>query len=135
MVGCGSRTAPGRKKTGPTAGQEERTMGVSQHSRYRTEVGKLQFMINEVLEIAGAVENLSRLNRVPTETNLAHIGTKHLPCHRLKFLSSWTGNTPRTQRRPERTLENTTMNPARIRRLVNTDDYDESSMRGSTRIS
>ena len=63
MVGCGSRTVPGRKKSGPTVGQvgqDQRTLGASDHSRNRAGVGKLQLMINEVPEIAHAVKNLSR---------------------------------------------------------------------------
>ena len=49
MVGCGSRAVPGRKKSGPTVGQvgqDQRTLGAKDHSRYRAGVGKLQFMIN-----------------------------------------------------------------------------------------
>ena len=63
MVGCGSRAVPGRKRSGPTAGrvgQDQRTLGANDHSRYRAGVGELQFMINEVPEIAYAVKNLSR---------------------------------------------------------------------------
>ena len=61
MVGCGTRAVPGRKKTGPTVGrvgQEHRVLGAIEHSKYRAGVGKLQFMINEVPEIAYAVKNL-----------------------------------------------------------------------------
>ena len=61
MVGCGSRAVPGRKKSGPTArpvGQYQRTLGANDHSRYRAGVVKLQFMINEVPEIAYAVKKV-----------------------------------------------------------------------------
>ena len=37
------------------------------HSRYRAGVGKLQFMINEELETAHAVKNLSRQLAKPSE--------------------------------------------------------------------
>ena len=63
MVGCGSRAVPGRKKSGPTVGQngqDQTALGENDHSRHRAGVGKLQFMINEVPEIAYAVKNLSR---------------------------------------------------------------------------
>ena len=62
MVDCGSRTVTGRKKSGPTVGQvgqDQRTLGANDHSKYRAGVGQLQFMINEVPEIAYAVKNLS----------------------------------------------------------------------------
>ena len=73
MVGCGTRTVPGRKKARPTAGQvgqELRMRGATDHSRYRAGVGKLQFMINEVLEIACAVKNLSRQLAKPSELDM-----------------------------------------------------------------
>ena len=60
MVGCGSRV-PGRKKSGPTVGQvgqDQRTLGASDHSRYRAGIGKLLFMINEVPDTAYTVKNL-----------------------------------------------------------------------------
>ena len=63
MVGCGSRTVPKRKKSGPIVGQvgqDQRTLGASDHSRYRAGVGQLQFMIKEVPEIAHAAKNLSK---------------------------------------------------------------------------
>ena len=41
-------------------GQDQRTLGANYHSGYRAGVGKLQFMINEVPEIANALKNLSR---------------------------------------------------------------------------
>ena len=59
LVGCGSGAVPGCKKSGPTVGQvgqDQRTLGANDHSRYR--VGKLQFMINEVQGIANAVKKL-----------------------------------------------------------------------------
>ena len=61
MVGCGSRAVPGRKKSGPTVGQvgqDQRTLGANDHSRHRAGVGKLQFMINEVPEMAQRCEKL-----------------------------------------------------------------------------
>ena len=60
MVGCRSRAVPGRKRSGPKAGrggQDQRTLGASDQSRYRAGVGKPQFMINEVPEIAYVVKN------------------------------------------------------------------------------
>ena len=63
MVGCGSRAVSGRKRSGPIVGQvgqDRRTLGANDHSRYRAGVGKLQSMVNEVPEIAYAVKNWSR---------------------------------------------------------------------------
>ena len=76
MVGCGSRDVPGRKKSGPTVGQvghDQRTLGANDHSRYRAGVGKLQFMINEVPEIAYAVKNLSRQLAGPSELGMQEL--------------------------------------------------------------
>ena len=73
MVGCGSRAVPGRKKSGPTVrqvGQDQRTLGANDQSRYRAGVGKLQFIINEVPEIAYAVKNLSRQLAGPSELDM-----------------------------------------------------------------
>ena len=73
MVGCGSRAVPGRVRSGPTAGrvdQDQRTLGANDHSRYRAGVGKLQFMVNEVPEIAYAVKNLSRQLAEPSELDM-----------------------------------------------------------------
>ena len=59
MVGCGSRAVPERKKFGPTVGQvgqDQRTLGANDRSRYRAGVGKLQCIINEVSEIACHLE-------------------------------------------------------------------------------
>ena len=73
MVGCGSRAVPRRKKSGPTVGQigqDQRTLGVDDHSRYQAGVGKLHFMINEVPEIANAVKNLSRQLAGPSELDM-----------------------------------------------------------------
>ena len=73
MVGCGSRTVSGRKKSGQTVGQvgqDRRTLGASDQSRYRAGVGKLQFMINEVPEIAYAVKNLSKQLAKPSELDI-----------------------------------------------------------------
>ena len=49
-----------------TNGQEVSMLGASDHPRYRAGVGKLQFMINEVPEIAHAVKNLSRQPAKPS---------------------------------------------------------------------
>ena len=46
-------------KSGPTVGQvgqDQRTLGASDHSRYRAGVGKLQFIINEVPEKASELD-------------------------------------------------------------------------------
>ena len=45
-------------------------LGVSDFLRHRAGVGKLQFMINEVLEIANAVKNLSRQLSKPSELDM-----------------------------------------------------------------
>ena len=76
MVGCGSRAVPDRERCGPTAGrvgQDQRTLGANDHSRYRAGVGKLQFMISEVPEIAYAVKNLSRQLAGPSELDMQHL--------------------------------------------------------------
>ena len=76
MIGCGTRAVPGRKKIGPTAGQvgqESRVLGAVEHSKYRAGVGKLQFMINEVPEIAYAVKNLSRQLAKPSESDMQEL--------------------------------------------------------------
>ena len=76
MSGCGTRAVPGRKRTGPTAGQvgqESRELGAIEHSKYRAGVGKLQFMINEVPEIAYAVKNLSRQLAKPSESDMQEL--------------------------------------------------------------
>ena len=73
IVGCGSRAVPGRKKSGPTVGQvgqDQRTLGANDHSRYRAGVGKLQFMINEVPDTAYTVKNLSRQLAEPSELDM-----------------------------------------------------------------
>ena len=74
MVGCGPRAVPGRKRSGPTAGrfgQDQRTLGANDHLRYRAGVEKkLQFMINEVPELANAVKNLSRQLAGPSELDM-----------------------------------------------------------------
>ena len=74
MVGCGSRGVPGRKKSGPTVGQvgqDRRTLGANDHSKYR--VGKLQFMINEVPQMAYAAKNLSRQLVGPSELDMQNL--------------------------------------------------------------
>ena len=53
----------GAKKVGPTVGQvgqEQTKMAASEHLRYRAGVVELQFMMNDVPEIAYAVKKLSR---------------------------------------------------------------------------
>ena len=45
-------------------------LGASDHSRYRAGVGKLQFMIIEVPEIAHAAKNLSRHLAKPSELDM-----------------------------------------------------------------
>ena len=73
MDGCGARAVPGRKRSGQTAGrvgQDQRTLGANDHSRYRAGLGKLQFMVNEVPEIAYAVKNLSRQLAGPSELDM-----------------------------------------------------------------
>ena len=76
MIGCGTRAVRGPKRTGPTAGQvgqEYRVLGAIEHSKYRAGVGKLQFMINEVPEIAYAVKNLSRQLAKPSESDMQEL--------------------------------------------------------------
>ena len=73
MINYKPRLVPGRQRSGPTAGrvgQYRRTLGANDHSRYRAGVGKLQFMINEVPEIAYAVKNLSRQLAGPSELDM-----------------------------------------------------------------
>ena len=51
----------------------------------RTRLVKVKYLYVQDLVQAREV------SRVPTETNLADIGTKHLPSHRLEFLKSLIG--------------------------------------------
>ena len=81
---CGTKAVPGRKKAGPTVGQvgqEQRNRGASEHSRYSAGVGKLQFMINEVPDIAYAVKNLSRQLAKPEAVCAIHVGTNDRSLH------------------------------------------------------
>ena len=57
------------------------------------------------------------VSRVATETNLADVGTKHLPSHRLEFLKSLMG------KRSENAMTNMT-NQTRIQMTVSTNDVD-----------
>ena len=54
-------------------GQDQRTMGANDHSKYRAGLGKVQFMINEVPEIAYAVKNLSRQLAGPSELDMQDV--------------------------------------------------------------
>ena len=48
-------------------------LGAIEHSKYRAGVGKLQYMINEVPEIAYAVKNLSRQLAKPSESDMQEL--------------------------------------------------------------
>ena len=50
------REPPSKKSTVGQVGQDQRTLGANDHSRCRIGVGKLEFMVNEVPEIAYAVK-------------------------------------------------------------------------------
>ena len=64
-----------------------RTLAQRQGLSKRTRHVKVKDLYVQDLVIAREVE----VSRVPTETNLADIGTKHLPSHRLEFLKSLMG--------------------------------------------
>ena len=53
-----------------SVGQDEKALRAIDHSRYRAGVGKLQFMTNEVPEIAYPVKNLSRQLAKPSELDM-----------------------------------------------------------------
>ena len=100
MVGCGSRAVPGRKRSGPTAGrvgQDQRTLGANDHSRYRAGVGKLQLVINEVPEIAYAVKNLSRQLAGPSELDMQDL--KQCVRYTLGHSNNWLFLTAQDKRR------------------------------------
>ena len=62
MTGCKKKDAPGVKRE-PKAGKVEdrsKPLDAPGHSKYRGVVGKLQYMTNEVPEIAFSVKGLSR---------------------------------------------------------------------------
>ena len=100
MVGCGSRLVPGRQRSGPTAGrvgQDQRTLGANDHSKYRAGVGKLQLMINEVPDVAYAVKNLSRQLARPSELDMQDL--KQCVRHTLGHSDEWLFPTVRDKRR------------------------------------
>ena len=108
MVGCGSRAFPGRKKSGPTVGQfgqDQRTLGANDHSRYRAGVGKLQLIINEVPEIAHAVTKLSRQLAGPSELDMQDL--KQCVRYTLGHRDEWLFLT--AQDKPRKTNEVATM--------------------------
>ena len=68
-------------------GQDQRTLGANDHSKYRAGLGKLQFMINEVPEIAYAVKNLSRQLAGPSELDMQDL--KQCVRHTLGHSDGW----------------------------------------------
>ena len=73
--------------------KEARALAQRQGLSKRTRHVKVKYLFVQDLVKAREVE----VSRVATETNLADMGTKHLPSHRLEFLKSLMGQSHRTR--------------------------------------
>ena len=98
-----------------------RTLAQKQGLSKRTRRVKVKYLHMQDLVKAREVE----VSRVPTETNLADIGTKHFPGQRSEFLKSLIGKSSENARTFRQPLESNATNYMGTRTTVSTDDVDE----------
>ena len=87
----------------------------------RTRLVKVKYLYVQDLVKAREIE----VSRVATETNLADIGTKHLPSHRLEFLKSLMGKSSENAMTFQSDIgQNNSMDLTRTQMTISTDDAD-----------